>query len=98
MNKSEYQVMKVSPGGSLTRTFLSTLETILSASDKSQGQISVFGPYRLLVQTVQTSTIMQNSGRVSPPPSTRITTPYIWHVSASEQAKALYCECSQALV
>ena len=65
---------------------------IRSIWDKSIGQFFCTPPP--LSSKFQTSSITQNSGRVSPPPPTRI---YICHVSASEQAKALYCECTQAL-
>ena len=47
-------------------------------------KFSFFAPHRLLVQKVETTSIMQNSGQVSPPPATRITTPYMF--AASQQA------------
>ena len=49
-----------------------------------EGKFLFFAPDRLLVQKVETTSIMQNSGQVSPPPATRITIPYTF--AASQQA------------
>ena len=42
---------------------------------REKARIKFFAPYRLLVQKIQISLIMQNSGQVSPPPANRVTTP-----------------------
>ena len=53
-------------------------------SGQPEGKFSFFAPHRLLVQKVEKTLIMQNSGQVSPPPPNRITIPYTF--AASQQA------------
>ena len=43
-----------------------------------KGKFSFFAPHRILVQKVETTSIMPHSGQVSPPPPTRITIPYMF--------------------
>ena len=62
---STYQVVNVSPGASKLR---------VRCQRERKQEFKFFGPHHLLVQKVQTSSITQKSGRVSPPPPSRITT------------------------
>ena len=50
-------------------------KTVPSAQDSPEGKFQFFAPHCPSVQKVQTSSITANSGQVSPPPATRITTP-----------------------
>ena len=66
--KKNNQVVKVSP--------VDSFDASESGSKGGKRGFTFFAPHHLLVQKVQTSSIMQNSGQVSQPPPSRITTPF----------------------
>ena len=71
-----------------------SLEHLDQSQASEPKQKNFFCPNHLLVQKVETSKIVQNSGQVSLTPPSRITNPYKFGVvSASKQVRALYCEC-----
>ena len=66
----------------------SALFRVLGTNPKSNFQF--FCPHHLLIQKVQTSLIMENGGRVSPPPPTIMTTPYTF-VMCRQVNKQKHC-------
>ena len=85
----KYQVVKVSPGGSLERSCQP------KRSGWPKGKFSFFAPHRLSVQKVQTTSITQNSGQVPTTSNYNHHPMFVSHVAVSEQRKSLYNESAR---